>query len=105
MLKGTNFDKPANCGNLNAYYRNSLIHKNLLDRFHSKTMERVTKLVIPSDGHDKPFCTKSITIIDNFKNALGDTDKSQFSKTISIIDKLLPINFSDKCCGIFSMCV
>ena len=29
-----------------------------------------------SDGHDKPFCTKAIglTIIDNFKNALGDTD-------------------------------
>ena len=27
-----------------------------------------------SDGHDKPFCTKAITIIDNFKKALGDTD-------------------------------
>ena len=27
-----------------------------------------------SDGHDKPFCSKAITIIDNFKNALGDTD-------------------------------
>ena len=27
-----------------------------------------------SDGHDKPFCTKAITIIDYFKNALGDTD-------------------------------
>ena len=27
-----------------------------------------------SDGRDKPFCTKAITIIDNFKNALGDTD-------------------------------
>ena len=27
-----------------------------------------------SDGHDKPFYTKAITIIDNFKNALGDTD-------------------------------
>ena len=23
-----------------------------------------------SDGHDKPFCTKAITIIDNFKKAL-----------------------------------
>ena len=27
-----------------------------------------------SDGHDKPFCTKAITIIDNFKKAQGDTD-------------------------------
>ena len=27
-----------------------------------------------SDGHDKPFCAKAITIIDNFKNALADTD-------------------------------
>ena len=27
-----------------------------------------------SDGHDKSFCTKAITIIDNFKNAMGDTD-------------------------------
>ena len=27
-----------------------------------------------SDGRDKPFCTKAITIIDNFKKALGDTD-------------------------------
>ena len=26
------------------------------------------------DGHDKLFCTKAITIIDNFKKALGDTD-------------------------------
>ena len=33
-----------------------------------------------------------ITIIDNFKNALGDTDKSQFLKAISLIDKLSPIN-------------
>ena len=58
-----------------------------------------------SDGHDKPFCTKAITIIDNFKKALGDTDKSQFLKAISVIDKLSPINFSDKCCGKFSMCL
>ena len=28
----------------------------------------------PSDGHDKPFCTTAIAIIDNFKKALGDTD-------------------------------
>ena len=32
------------------------------------------KQTVSSDGHDKPFCTKAITIIDNFKNALGDTD-------------------------------
>ena len=58
-----------------------------------------------SDGHDKPFCTKAITTIDNFKNALGDIDKSQFLKAISVIDKLSPINFSDKCCGKFLMCL
>ena len=58
-----------------------------------------------SDGHDKPFCTKAITIIDNFENALGDTDKSQVLKAISVIDQLLPINFSDKCCGKFSVCL
>ena len=58
-----------------------------------------------SDGHDKPFCANAITIIDNFKNALGDTDKSQFFKAISVIDKLSPINFSDKCCGKLSMCL
>ena len=44
----------------------------------------------------------------NFKKTLGDTnnliDKSQFLKAISVIDKLSPINFSDKCCGKFSTC-
>ena len=35
----------------------------------------------PGDGHDKPFCSKAITIIiDNFKKVLGDIDKSQFLK-------------------------
>ena len=29
---------------------------------------------VVSDGQDKLFCTKAITIIDNFKKALGDTD-------------------------------
>ena len=48
-----------------------------------------------SDGRDKSFSTKATTIIDNFNNALGDTDKSQFLKAISVIDKLSPINFSD----------
>ena len=51
---------------------------------------------VTSDGHDKPFCTKAITIVDNFIKALGDIDKSQFLKSI---------NFSDKCCGKFSMCL
>ena len=27
-----------------------------------------------SEGHDKPFCVKAITIIDKFKQALGNTD-------------------------------
>ena len=33
-------------------------------------------LPTPSDGSDEPFCrpTKAITIINNFKKALGDTD-------------------------------
>ena len=57
------------------------------------------------DGHDKPFCTTAITIIDNFKKALGDTDNQYISISSSDIDKLLPINFSDKCCGKFSMCL
>ena len=48
-----------------------------------------------NDEHDKSFCIKAITIIDNFKKALGDIDKSQFLEAISVIDKLLPINFSD----------
>ena len=54
----------------------------------------LTKLLLTgSDGHDKPFCDKAITITDYFKNALGDTDKSQFLKAISVIDELSPINF------------
>ena len=32
-------------------------------------------------------------------------DKSQFFNAISEIDELYPINFSDKCCGKFSMCL
>ena len=49
--------------------------------------------------------TKAITKIDNFRNALGDIDKSQFLKAISVSDKLSPINFSNKCCGKFLMCL
>ena len=60
-----------------------------------------------SDGYDKLFCTKAITIIENFKKAFGDTDrlidKSQFLNAISVIDKLSPIILSNKCCGKFSM--
>ena len=29
---------------------------------------------VPSDGHDNRFHTKAVTMIDNFKNALVDTD-------------------------------
>ena len=49
-----------------------------------KNCEVKVELPIGSDGHDKPFCTKAIKIIDIFKKALGDTDKSQFLKAISI---------------------
>ena len=44
--------------------------------FHSIPLHAllIEQFVIGSDGHDKPFCTKAITIIDNFKKALGDTD-------------------------------
>ena len=34
----------------------------------------IKSLVVISAGHDKPFCTKAITIIDDFKKALDDTD-------------------------------
>ena len=57
------------------------------------------------DKHDKPFCRKAI--IDNFKKAVDEPtiDKSQFLRAISVIDKLSPINFPDKCCGKFLMCL
>ena len=57
------------------------------------------KWSVSNDKHDKTFCTKAITIIDNFKKswAIPIIDKSQFLKAISVIDKLSPINFSDKC--------
>ena len=63
--------------------------------------------VAASDGHDKLFCTKAITIIDNLKKpgAIPIIDLSQFLKAISVIDKLSPINFSDNRCGKFSMCL
>ena len=32
-------------------------------------------------------------------------DKSQFFTAISVIDELSPINFFDKCCGKFPMCL
>ena len=64
-------------------------------------------ITLSRDGHNKPFCTKAITIIDHFKKALGDRlpiiCKSQFFKAISVTDKLSPINFFDKCCDKFSM--
>ena len=41
---------------------------------HSKHPKTYLEVAGGSDGHDKPFCTKAITIIDNLKKALGDTD-------------------------------
>ena len=73
-------------------------------RFRSFATSSIHDWSRASDGHDKPFCTKAITIIDNFKKVLGDTD-NRFLKAISVIDKISPINFSDKCCGKFSMCL
>ena len=58
-----------------------------------QSLFKSTSLNTVSDGHDKPFCTKAITIINNFKKARDDSDKSQFLKAISVIDKLSPINF------------
>ena len=49
------------------------------------------KLATNSDGHDKPYSTTAITIIDNFIIAQGDTDKSQFLTAKLVIDKLSPI--------------
>ena len=34
----------------------------------------VESIAMDSDGDDKPFRNKVITIINNFKKALGDTD-------------------------------
>ena len=59
---------------------------------------------IGSDGHDKPFCTKAITIISKKPWAVPMIDESSFLEAISVIDKLSRINFSDKRCGKFSMC-
>ena len=52
---------------------------------YAMIIQQILHPSVGSDGHDKPFCTKAITIVDNFKKALGDTDKSQFLKAISII--------------------
>ena len=35
--------------------------------------------ITPCDRRDNPFCTKTITIIDNFKKAQGDTDNRWIS--------------------------
>ena len=49
-------------------------------RTRCQTMRKMLLIrVTVSDGHDKPFCTKAITIIDNFKKVLGDTDNGQIS--------------------------
>ena len=57
----------------------------------------IEDIAIGSDEHDIPFCTKAVTIVDNFKKALGDSLpiilNFHFLKAISVIDKLSPINF------------
>ena len=40
----------------------------------SSSAETSEEAAATSDGHDKPFCAYAITIIDNFKKTLGDTD-------------------------------
>ena len=52
---------------------------------------------IHSDRHDKPFCTKAITKSITSKKPIPMIAKLQFLEAISVIDKLSPINFSDKC--------
>ena len=54
----------------------------------------VDRISTDSNGHDKPFWTNAMTIIDNFKKpwAIPIIDKSQFFKAIPVIDELLPIN-------------
>ena len=44
---------------------------------------------VAGDGHDKPFCTKAITIwiISKMLRAIPIIDKSQFFKAISVVDK------------------
>ena len=39
-----------------------------------KNLFEISYGLVASDGHDKPFCTKAITVIDNIKKVLGDTD-------------------------------
>ena len=48
---------------------------------HSVLLQKSTG----SDGHDKPFYTKAITIIDNFKCALGNTDNPAISNLFFFI--------------------
>ena len=44
-------------------------------RYHAVPYGSHTVLCGPiNDGHDKPFYTAAITIIDDFKNAPGDTN-------------------------------
>ena len=77
------------------------------EKEHAHTHTHTQTYNVTSDGHDKPFCTKAITIINNFKKSWAKTiiDKFQFLQAIPVIDKLSLINFSDKCCRNFSMCL
>ena len=63
------------------------------------------RMVATSDGRDKLLCTKAITIISKKPWTIPIIDKSQFLKAISVINKLSPINISNKCCGKTSMCL
>ena len=58
---------------------------------------------VVSDGHGKPFCTRAI--IARKPWAIPIFNKTQFLKAISVIDKLSPIIFANKCCGKLSMCL
>ena len=41
-----------------------------LDMTIRSTRKTISHVAVCSDGHDKPFGSKAITIIDNFKKAL-----------------------------------
>ena len=55
---------------------NLVIARQRINIFNSKPsdIKRYSRPGVDRDGHDKPFGTKAITIIDNFKKALDDTD-------------------------------
>ena len=42
--------------------------------YHPRGPYHLTLPRLSNDGHDKPFFSKAITTIDNFKRVLSDTD-------------------------------